>query len=180
MFQNECKSNVHIANDLGVHNHEGAETLILYGIYVTRTDTFQMLVVCSPDTDVLLLLIFSNKILCRKTIFRKGNANFIRNVDVDIIYEALGKEKSAAILSFRSFTGDDQTATFYGKSKLFSWKTFVNSRSCIFKSLSELNSNTEDVSDSTRKGTSYFILYLDCRSHRRHSWTFLGYDDICI
>ena len=75
MFENECKSNVPIANDLQTLSHEEADTLlILYGIDVARTDSFQMLVVCSPDIDVLLLFIFFNKSLCRQTIYLSSSA----------------------------------------------------------------------------------------------------------
>ena len=106
--------------------YEEADTLlVLYGVDVAKINPFQKLVVCSPDADVLLLLIFIYKSQPTRTVFRTGRGSNLRDIDIGSAFEALGEEKSAAILGFHRFTGCDQTARFYGKSKASCWKTFI-------------------------------------------------------
>ena len=58
IYENKCKTNLPVLQDILIRDQEKADTLmILYGIVITRLKPFQELVVCSPDTDVLLLLI---------------------------------------------------------------------------------------------------------------------------
>lgn len=61
------------AEDLLTHNHEEADTLmILHSIDVAKRNPFQELTVCSPDTDVFLLLIYYQRSLCNQTVFKTG------------------------------------------------------------------------------------------------------------
>ena len=121
--------------------HEEADTLlVLYGIDIARNDQFQKLVICSPDADVLLLLIYFTEYHLKTKAFLTGKMNHIRNIDVGASYEALGEEMSASILGFHSFPDCDQTAKFYWKYKLFCWKMFMNSQNYILESLRGLGS----------------------------------------
>ena len=106
-----------LSSDLCNHDHEEADTLlILYGIDVAKDDPFQELIVCSPDTDVFLLLISFYKSLCTHTLFRTGKASNNRDIDIGAAYEALGEEKASALIDFHSFTCCDVTSKFFGKS----------------------------------------------------------------
>ena len=69
-----CISNINnFPEELQVHNHEEADTLIiLHALYVSQRDPFQELTICSPDTDVFLLLIYYQRSLCNLTVFRTG------------------------------------------------------------------------------------------------------------
>ena len=78
-----CKTNKILSSDLCNHDHEEADTLLIhYGIDVAKDDPFQELIVCSPDTDVFLLLISFYKSLCTRTLFRTGKASNNRDVDI--------------------------------------------------------------------------------------------------
>ena len=169
VYENTCETNVPISPNLLSHEHEEADTLIiLYGIEAARLNPFQELVVCSPDTDVLLLLIHYYEQLCTHTIFQTGRGNQVRNINVGKAHEALGKERSDALLGFHCFTGCDQTAKFYGKSKLTCWKTFMNCSPSVLSAFNSLGDFTNGVSPSTRAGLHMFLLDLYCKSRPQH------------
>ena len=114
VYENKCKTNLPVLQDVLIHDQEEADTLmILYGIVITRLNPFQELVVCSPDTDVLLLLIYFYEQLCPSTIFRTGRTNQVRDINIGLAHEALGEERSKALLGFHCFTGCDQTAVLW-------------------------------------------------------------------
>ena len=99
------------------HNQEEADTLILLQAKnVTDLDPFTDLYVVSPDTDVLLLLIYYFPQLCASAIFRTGSGNDQRDIETRKMYESIGPLHAKAILGFRVFTGCDQIGRFYGKS----------------------------------------------------------------
>ena len=133
--------------------------MILYSIKVAHMNPFQELIVCSPDTDALLLLIFFYQELCTHTIFRTGSGNKICDINIGLVYEMLDEEKCKALLGFHCFTGCDQTAKFYGKSKLSCWKTFLNSPSQVVTAFNELGDGAI-VSTSVRNGLTLYLLDL--------------------
>ena len=97
VYDTVCKSNEILSSDLYKHDHEEADTLlILYGIDVAKNGPF----VCSPDTDVFLLLISFYKSLC--TLFRIGKGNNNLDIDTGPAYEALGEEKVSVLIGFHS------------------------------------------------------------------------------
>ena len=62
---------------------EEADTLmVLYANYMASENPSQELYILSPDTDVLLLLIYNYPSLCSKTIFRTGKGENIRDIDI--------------------------------------------------------------------------------------------------
>ena len=95
------------------------------GIDVAKRNPFDELLVSSPDTDVLLLLIYFYKDLCNQTRFLTGWEKNIREIDVGKAYEALGPKNAETILGFHTFSGCDQIERFNGKSKLSCWNTFI-------------------------------------------------------
>ena len=164
IYENKCKTNLPVLQDVLIHEQEEADTLmILYGIVITRLNPFQELVVCSPDTDVLLLLIYFHEQLCSSTIFRTGRSNQVRDINIGLAHEALGEERSKALLGFHCFTGCDQTAKFYGKSKLACWKVFCSSPSWVLDAFSQLGNRSDNIT-YVRDGLYHFVLELYCKN----------------
>ena len=154
------------------HDHEEADTLlILYGIDVAKNDPFQELIVCSPDTDVFLLLIAFYKSLCTRTLFRTGKGSNNRDIDIGAAYEALGEEKASALIGFHSFTGCDVTSKFFGKSKLSSWKAFTKSPSDVLYAFRKLGEDSLVIPNSVKDALYLFILNLYCPTRPKHVTT---------
>ena len=124
--------------------------------------------VCLSDTDVFLLLIFFYKDLCNHTTFRKGRGSSERDIDIGATYEALAEHRCKALLGFHSFTGCDQTAKFYGKSKLGCWKTFFHSPPEVLVVFSQLGGEPDEFLPCALDGLSLFILDLYCKSRPKH------------
>ena len=161
VYDTICKSNVAVDPWLKSHDHEEADTLIvLYGVDVAKKNPFQDLVVVSPDTDVLLLLIAFYKSLCANTVFKTGKGNSIRYLDVGTMYEALGEERASALLGFHAFTGCDVTCKFYGKSKLTCWKVFMKSSSDVLEAFKELGNYFIDITDVIINGLHEYVFNL--------------------
>ena len=76
VYENLSRFNVTVSSEVECHTHEEADTLlVLYGVDVAKINPFQELVVCSPDTDILLLLIFFYKSLPTRTVLRTGRGS---------------------------------------------------------------------------------------------------------
>lgn len=81
--------------------------------------------------------------------------------------EALGQERAPALIGFHSFTGCDQTAKFYGKSKLVCWKTFAKSPPNVIQASSTLGVIDCGL-NSIVDGLSLFIPNLYCPSRSQN------------
>ena len=136
----KCQTNIKILNVLlSEHNQEEADTLmILCAQYLAIENSEKTLYISSPDTDVLLLLIANYKHLCRKTFFRTGKGDRVRNIDVRIAHQKIGLLHSSALLGFHAITGCDQTAKFNGRSKGFCWKKFREASDKMLTALLQL------------------------------------------
>ena len=107
-----------LAPNLCEPRHEEADTLlILHAIDASKDSSVKQLDVCSPDTDVFLLLLYWYPHLCTKTRFLTGKGSTKRLITVKPLYTALGEEKANALLGFHAFTGADTTGRFSGKTK---------------------------------------------------------------
>ena len=62
-------------------------------------------VVFSPDTDVLLMLIYYYPQLCLKTVFKERKGKDIRKIDIEQAYQAITPRCASALLGFHAFTG---------------------------------------------------------------------------
>ena len=141
--------------------------MILYAIDATQSDPFYELVVCSPDTNVFLLLIFFCKDFCNHTVFQTGGGNSERDIDIGTTYEALGVHRCKVLVGFHSFTGYDQTAKFYIKSKLGCWKTFIHSPAEVLEAFSQLGEDLDEFQPCVSDSLSLFILDLYCKLHSK-------------
>lgn len=84
-IQTEC--NIDIQDLLLTHSQEEAGTLlVLHGVSLPNDTEF---VVSSPDTDVVLLLVYMYPGLPISTIFHTGKGRMKRNISVRVIYNNL-------------------------------------------------------------------------------------------
>ena len=109
---------------LSLHsNQEEADTrIILHVLHIAGTEKeidVNTIIVRSPDTDVLLLLIhFSLDIQTHSIYFDTGTGNKRRLISIKAIVEKIGVQFSKALLGFHAFTGCDTTSAFMRKGKV--------------------------------------------------------------
>ena len=96
--------------------------IVLHALDVSSINPFAELVINSPDTDVLLLLVYYQSKLCNRTLFRTGRKKDVRSIDVKDAYESIGSNRAKALLCYHAFGGSDFTCTFNRKSKLTTWR----------------------------------------------------------
>ena len=123
-------------------------------------DPFKEVTICSPDTDVFLLLVYYQPNLCSKTVFRTGHGKDVRDIDIKSAYEVIGSERVSALLGYHSITGCDFTAKFNGKSKASTWKQFVSYD--ILQAFSKLAEQSDTPLDNCFSGSERFVLDLYC------------------
>ena len=144
---------------LNEHEHEEADTLmILHAIDIAAADPFRKLIVSSPDTDVLLLLVHYQAMIPPDTHFMTGSGDKTRLISVLNAKESL-PERWSSLLGFHAFTGCDITSKFLGKSKLSCWRTFTRAPTHVlaaFRQLGNLETDLETVS----KGLEAFVCQL--------------------
>lgn len=97
----QTQDNVDILEMLLTHSQEEVDTLLLLHALILPSEA--ELVVSSPDTDVLLLLIYMYPRLPVSTIFHTGKGRLMRNISVWGIYSNLGQKHASALLSFLCF-----------------------------------------------------------------------------
>ena len=116
-----------IEEDLKIHGHEEADTLIpLHVLDCLRESTFRDIHVRSPDTDVFILLmdLVSNNRLgtLSELKFCTGTSSKYREIDVKSRVQVIGEQISRALIGLHNFTGADWGGKFVGISK----KTWVD------------------------------------------------------
>ena len=127
--------------DLEYHNHEEADTLImLQAKNVADMYPNCEIYILSPDTDVFLLAIHFYRKLCPKLIYLTGNPPNSRDIDIGKVCNSLSANHTETILGWHSFTGCDQTALFYGKSRNDFYKTFKSASPEILESFETFQS----------------------------------------
>lgn len=111
-------SGFHLPNEIRVHDHEEADTLIpLHVIDSLRDTTLKEVTVYSPDTDVLILLIdlvASDKV-GPETVVKFVNRN--TKLNVTYIVRAIGKTKCQGLIGIHNFSGADWGGKFAGIGK---------------------------------------------------------------
>ena len=84
-------------------------------LHALTIDEDAEVVIDSPDTDVLLLMIYMYPLLPSATNFRTGKGQLKSMIGVQPIYNKLGSRHATAILSFQSFTGSDSSGRLAGR-----------------------------------------------------------------
>ena len=125
------------------HSQEEADTLII--LHALTVDKDAELVVDSPDTDVLILLINVFNRLPAATSFLTGRKNLRRNISVQSICEKLGKKHTSAMIGFHAFTGTDMSGRFAGRSKDSCFKVFLKCDCKILDALCSLGQDSDPL-----------------------------------
>lgn len=100
------------------NNHKEADTLMVYlAVAVSQQGVDGELVLFSPDTDVLALILANYDRQCRKTTISITSGCF----EIEPIWKAIGRDKAKALPMFHAFTGPDSIGRFSrtGKKKWF-------------------------------------------------------------
>ena len=125
-----------------------------------------LIYVVSPDTDVLLLLIYYYLQPCASTIYRTGSGNDQHDIKIRKMYESIGPLHAKVILGLHVFTGCDQIGRFYGKSKLECFRIFTDCQREKLDDFIALGSTESiDSLDNFIEILQEFVLDLYCR-HR--------------
>jgi hypothetical protein len=103
----ETKNNFN--NQTSKNTHEEADTMVIMHAATLLSKDCQ-LVVCSPDTDILLLLLHFNSIIPKKTYFFTGTIqhNNKRYISIENLSRQLGSVMSDALPGFHAFTGNSK------------------------------------------------------------------------
>lgn len=99
---------------------EEADTKIILHCHHTamNTSSNSTIIVRSPDTDVLVLLISHTQGLVQTLLFDTGVGNKRRLIDIKKIARELGEGLCQALPALDSFTGCDTTSAFVKKGKI--------------------------------------------------------------
>lgn len=87
-------------------------------------------IICSPDTDVFLLLIHHYQSLSAETHFLTGSGDRKRIISVRDAFECLPNHRQC-LLGFHAFTGCDMTSKFASKTKFTCWCALMKADQCI-------------------------------------------------
>ena len=140
------KGNVDIPDSLLSHRQEEADTLLILHALNVPNDT--ELVVSSPDTEVLLLLVHMNPSLPICTTFFTGKGPTKRNISVQGIYNKLGSKRASALLEFHALTDSDMSGTFSGRTRDSCFKAFMSCDDKILGALAMIGNDNDLPSDA--------------------------------
>ena len=104
-------------------NHEEADTKIILHALDASVQNFHRVVVCTRDTDILLLLIRHET--AEEVWMSSGTSKDKHFIPVCTVRENLEPEVVHNILSFHALTGSDCTSQFFGYGKRTAWKTYL-------------------------------------------------------
>ncbi|KAL9966137.1 hypothetical protein ACROYT_G024162 [Oculina patagonica] len=110
-------------------NHEEADTRILVHVKDALAKGGRSVLVCTVDTDVVVILIAQFHMLSSRwpgstfwVAFGMGKT--FQLLSVNSIRDYLGEEKYRALPFFHAFTGCDTTSAFLGKGKKSAWEAW--------------------------------------------------------
>ena len=101
-------------------DHEEADTrIILHCIEASKLAAESMpVIVRSPDTDLLILLLFYSSSISQCLYLDTGTGNKRRLLDIKAIAGVLGSDLCASLPAYHAFTGSDYTSAFVRKGKV--------------------------------------------------------------
>ena len=112
--------------------------------------------ICSPDTDVLVLTVRRYPELCKDTTFAITAGRKSRTIQLGPIYEALGPQKAAALPGPQDMSSSDNTGSFAGKGEHAFLKAFQDSGEGILTALINLGT-TNKLQDDTAASIEQLI-----------------------
>ena len=158
------EGNVDIPDSLLTHSQEEADTLlILHAISVPHE---RELVVSSPFTGVLLLLVHMFLDLPLSTVFLTGKRRLKRNISVCNIHNKLGQKRASALLGFYTLTGSDTSGRFVGRTKDWCFKIFMSCDDDTLDALAILGIESALPSVHVRNWNSLFVCCIDQNLHK--------------
>lgn len=104
-------------------NHEEADTKIILHAADASVQNFYRVVVCTRDTDILLLLIHHET--AEEVWMSSGTSKDKDFIPVCTLRANLESEVVNNILGFHALTGSDCTSQFFGYGKRTAWKTYL-------------------------------------------------------
>ncbi|XP_053373036.1 uncharacterized protein LOC123541526 [Mercenaria mercenaria] len=130
-------------------NQEEADTKMLLHSKYAADEGAQTLTICSPDTDVLLLLLHHfNALTIPRVFFRTGrksiHTDMTRYIPVHEIFVSLSPEQRHILLPVYCITGCDTCSSFFGIGKRSAFKLMM-SKASLFEGMGCLG----DVPDLT-------------------------------
>ena len=100
-------------------SHEEADTrMILHCQHIAQHHSTSVIVVRSPDTDVLVLLLKFSQVIDRTILFDTRMRNNRRLLNVNDIVSAKGSDICDVLPALHSFTGCDTTSAFVRRGKV--------------------------------------------------------------
>ena len=164
------------------HSHYEADTLLICCLNEAhRLFPSCWFEVATPDTDVLVLLIYylaqlpSALTIWLRMMSNKGS----RLISVNEIYIKLGQERAEAILGAYVSTGCDHIGRFNGITKARCFNVFMelSPNGSPLRALSSLG-NTETLSPRVVSGLTAFVIQLHCSKRKDDGARFGHIDDI--
>lgn len=105
--------------DLCLDQEEADTRIVLHCIYAGKSvSTSAPIVVRSPDTDVMILLLYYCSSIAQPVLFDTGSGNKRRLVNVKSIAEVLGIDVCQALPAYHAFSGCDYTSSFCRRGKI--------------------------------------------------------------
>lgn len=152
-----AKSNILDVEHLNSDQEEADTLLILHAIDAARR--VDEVHISSPDTDVVVLALQKLPVINSKVCVLLGTGQKRRNVLLQPIYNALGRQKADGLLGFHALTGSDTTGRIVGKGKATCWKAYTNANEHIWTAFSQLG-KTEHLLEQTQDALEEFVCAL--------------------
>ena len=139
-------------------SQEEADTrIILHCLFESRRCAQDSLIVVrSPDTDVLVVMVYFSSDIHQTLLFDTGAGNKRRLVNVTHLAVTLGQEMAKALPGLHAFTGCDCTSEFVRKGKKLSYKRMKNN-AAFLKTFAALGENATTIPPEVYLGLRRFV-----------------------
>ena len=118
--------------DLFTSQEETDTLMILHCQHIAEYHPTSVIIVRSPDTDVLVLLSKFSQIISQTILFDTGTGNKRRLLNVNYIVSVKGSDICDVLPAFHSFTGCDTTSAFVRLGKVAPLKGLAKRSQFIF------------------------------------------------
>ncbi|XP_028391978.1 uncharacterized protein LOC114516648 isoform X2 [Dendronephthya gigantea] len=111
-------------------DHEEADTrMLLHANHASQS--YGNILIKSPDTDVFIIMLYFCHILQCELFFETGVNEKTRIINVRCVQQQIGEKEGKALVGFHAYTGCDSTSSFYGRSKISTWKLVSNDETAL-------------------------------------------------
>ena len=141
--------------DLFSSQEEADTRMILHCQHIAQHHPTSVIVVRSPDTDVLVLLLKFSQVINRTILFDTGIGNNRRLLNVNDIVSAKGSDICDVLPALHSFTGCDTTSAFVQRGKVTPLKV-LEKRSQFIATFGALGQDI-DIQATTFNELEHFV-----------------------